>query len=82
MRTRYRIDNYQKTYFVIDSFEQLMDATQPDFAPIYAARRWCRSMPAGDVRPVTACTTAAPAKAGLKGRMPDAAIVDFRGDCG
>ena len=36
MRTRYRIDSYQKTYFVIDSFEQLMDATRPDFAPIYA----------------------------------------------
>ena len=36
MRTRYRIDTYQKTYFVIDSFEQLMEATSPDFAPIYA----------------------------------------------
>ena len=36
MRTRYRIDSYQKTYFVIDSFEQLMDATRPDFAPLYA----------------------------------------------
>ena len=29
MRTRYRIDTYQKTYFVIDSFEQLMKATEP-----------------------------------------------------
>lgn len=36
MRTRYRIDSYQKTYFVIDSFEQLIDATRPDFAPVYA----------------------------------------------
>src|SRR3982751_5593971 len=36
MRTRYRIDTYQKTYFVIDSFEQLMQATEPDFRPIYA----------------------------------------------
>ncbi|MEO5624019.1 MAG: phenylalanine 4-monooxygenase, partial [Dokdonella sp.] len=35
MRTRYRIDTYQKTYFVIDSFEQLMAATRPDFRPIY-----------------------------------------------
>jgi len=35
MRTRYRIDSYQKTYFVIDSFQQLMDATAPDFTPIY-----------------------------------------------
>ncbi len=37
MRTRYRIDTYQATYFVIDSFRQLFDATRPDFTPIYAA---------------------------------------------
>ncbi|WP_298835225.1 phenylalanine 4-monooxygenase [uncultured Piscinibacter sp.] len=35
MRTRYRIDSYQASYFVIDSFEQLFAATAPDFAPIY-----------------------------------------------
>jgi len=35
MRTRYRIDTYQKTYFVIDDFEQLFDATRPDFTPVY-----------------------------------------------
>ena len=35
MRTRYRIDSYQKTYFVIDSFQQLIEATFPDFTPIY-----------------------------------------------
>jgi len=35
MRTRYHIDRYQETYFVIDNFEQLFDATRPDFAPIY-----------------------------------------------
>lgn len=47
MRTRYRIDTYQKTYFVIDSFEQLMQATLPDFAPIYAALAERDSIPAG-----------------------------------
>jgi phenylalanine-4-hydroxylase len=36
MRTQYKIDTYQQTYFVIDSFQQLMDATRPDFTPIYA----------------------------------------------
>jgi phenylalanine-4-hydroxylase len=36
MRAQYRIDTYQQTYFVIDSFEQLFDATRPDFTPIYA----------------------------------------------
>lgn len=35
MRTRYRIDDYQSTYFVIDSFKQLFDLTEPDFAPLY-----------------------------------------------
>ena len=35
MRTRYRIDDFQKVYFVIDYFQQLFDATRPDFAPIY-----------------------------------------------
>ena len=49
MRTRYRIDTFQKTYFVIDSFEQLMDATRPDFTPIYAELASQDSIPAGDV---------------------------------
>ena len=49
MRTRYRIDSYQKTYFVIDSFEQLMDATRPDFTPIYARVATHGAIPAGDV---------------------------------
>src|SRR6266404_6771175 len=35
MRTAYRIDDFQETYFVIDSFEQLFAATQPDFGPYY-----------------------------------------------
>jgi phenylalanine-4-hydroxylase len=37
MRTRYRIDTFQKTYFVIRSFDELFEATQPDFAPLYRA---------------------------------------------
>jgi phenylalanine-4-hydroxylase len=49
MRTRYRIDTFQKTYFVIDSFEQLMQATAPDFAPIYARLGNESSYPAGAV---------------------------------
>jgi phenylalanine-4-hydroxylase len=39
MRSRYRIDTYQATYFVIDSFDQLFQATAPDFTPIYAEVR-------------------------------------------
>jgi phenylalanine-4-hydroxylase len=49
MRTRYRIDTYQKTYFVIDSYQQLMDATRPDFAPIYARLTNEPTLPAGEV---------------------------------
>jgi phenylalanine-4-hydroxylase len=37
MRTNYRIDDFQETYFVIDDFESLLAATAADFAPIYAA---------------------------------------------
>jgi len=50
MRTRYRIDTYQKTYFVIDGFEQLMRATEPDFTPIYARLAALDAIPAGEVR--------------------------------
>ena len=35
MRTEYQIDRYQDTYFVIESFGQLMRETAPDFTPIY-----------------------------------------------
>jgi len=35
MRTKYRIDDYQESYFVIDSFEQLFEATRPDFTGYY-----------------------------------------------
>ena len=39
MRTRYKIDSYQQTYFVIDSFEQLFDMTAANFAPMYERLR-------------------------------------------
>jgi len=35
MQTKYRIDDYQESYFVIDSFEQLFEATRPDFTAYY-----------------------------------------------
>jgi phenylalanine-4-hydroxylase len=35
MRSHYRIDTFQATYFVIDSFQQLFDATAPDFTALY-----------------------------------------------
>jgi len=35
MRTEYRIDAFQECYFVIDSFDQLFEATRPDFTHYY-----------------------------------------------
>jgi len=49
MRSRYKIDSYQATYFVIDAFEQLFDATAPDFTPVYAEVRALPEIDAGMV---------------------------------
>ena len=51
LRTRYRIDDFQETYFVIDSFEQLMGETAPDFVPIYAEVAELAEIEPGDVQP-------------------------------
>ena len=37
MQTRYKIDTFQETYFVIRDFAQLFEATEPDFTPYYQA---------------------------------------------
>jgi phenylalanine-4-hydroxylase len=51
MRSLYKIDTYQATYFVIDSFTQLFDATAVDFAPIYRELRAEAPIPAGEALP-------------------------------
>jgi phenylalanine-4-hydroxylase len=51
MRTRYRIDDFQETYFVIDGFDQLFEATAPDFTPIYEEVRAMDEIPPGAVIP-------------------------------
>jgi phenylalanine-4-hydroxylase len=52
MRSEYIIDRYQETYFVIDSFDQLMRETAPDFTPIYARLR--SSAPRAATKPAPA----------------------------
>ena len=47
MRTLYRIDSYQTGYFVIDSFQRLIDATAPDFTPLYAQVSRLETLAAG-----------------------------------
>lgn len=35
LRTRYRIDDFQETYFVIDNLEELLSLAHIDFGPLY-----------------------------------------------
>jgi phenylalanine-4-hydroxylase len=51
MRTRFKIDTYQASYFVIDSFEQLFEATAPDFTPVYARVAGMSDIEAGAALP-------------------------------
>ncbi|AER54984.1 phenylalanine 4-monooxygenase [Pseudoxanthomonas spadix BD-a59] len=50
MRTRYRIDDFQKTYFVIDSFDALIQATAADFTALYTQLQQAQALPAGRVQ--------------------------------
>jgi phenylalanine-4-hydroxylase len=36
MRTRYRIDDFQETYFVLGNLDDLLELARIDFAPFYA----------------------------------------------
>lgn len=51
MRTDYRIDAFQETYFVLDGFEQLFEATRQDLAPVYARVKALPDLPANAVLP-------------------------------
>jgi len=52
MRTRYRIDDFQQNYFVIDSFEDLLRQTlETDFAPLYAQLEGLADVEAGTILP-------------------------------
>ncbi len=51
MRTRYKIDSFQQSYFVIDDFGQLFRETAPDFTPIYQQVAAQSTLAAGEVLP-------------------------------
>ena len=58
MRTPYRIDDFQQTYFVIDSFEDLLRQTvETDFAPLYAELSDLPDIPVDAVLPSDAVYT-------------------------
>ena len=49
MRTDYRIDDFQETYFVLDSLADLLQLAQVDFATLYARLHEQPSLVPGDV---------------------------------
>ena len=52
MRTGYMIDSFQKTYFVLESLPQLIDALVGlDFGPVYETWRHEAPLPAGEALP-------------------------------
>ncbi len=51
LRSRYRIDDFQESYFVIESFDELVKATAPDFTPVYEEVRGYEEIPIGALLP-------------------------------
>ena len=51
MRSLYRIDAFQETYFVIEGFDRLFEATRPDFAPLYRELATLPELPADAILP-------------------------------
>jgi phenylalanine-4-hydroxylase len=49
MRTKYIIDDFQQTYFVIDSFETLLAVCYQDFGPVYDRLRGARDVEAHEL---------------------------------
>jgi len=51
MRTRYKIDTFQESYFVIESFDRLFRDTAPDFTDFYREVARQETLPADAVLP-------------------------------
>ncbi len=51
LTTDYRIDDFQRSYFVIDSFQQLFDETRKPFGPLYERLRNQPPHPADAILP-------------------------------
>ena len=49
MRTRYRIDDFQETYFVLDTLDDLLPLDEIDFAPLYDRAKALPELEPGDV---------------------------------
>jgi phenylalanine-4-hydroxylase len=51
MRTNYRIDDFQESYFVIRDLDELLEFTRIDFAPLYESAAQAPELQPGDVLP-------------------------------
>ena len=51
MRTNYRIDDFQESYFVIRDLDELLDFTRVDFAPLYQRALAGPELQPGDLLP-------------------------------
>lgn len=49
MRTNYRIDDFQETYFVIRDLDELLEFVNTDFAPLYERIKSANELQPGDV---------------------------------
>ena len=44
MRTRYRIDDFQECYFVLDQLDDLLELAHIDFSPVYERAQQQRAL--------------------------------------
>jgi phenylalanine-4-hydroxylase len=51
MRTRYRIDDFQETYFVLGDLGELLELARIDFAPWYSRVERLPDLEPGEVLP-------------------------------
>jgi phenylalanine-4-hydroxylase len=49
MRTRYRIDDFQETYFVLGGLDELLELARIDFAPVYERIRGAAEVEPGEL---------------------------------
>jgi phenylalanine-4-hydroxylase len=51
MRTNYRIDDFQETYFVLHNLDELLELASIDFAPLYARVKQLPAFEPGEILP-------------------------------
>ena len=57
MRTNYRIDDFQETYFVLDNLNDLLELARIDFAPLYERVADASDFELGDILPTDVVLT-------------------------